>query len=461
MKKNIPKSHTMTPYVVTQRKFDWEKVAFHPYSAEVCQKKWHQILQKIRKIRTLTELIDEAEDVVDDPFKRRKHQIHPEFPKKPVPPNGIFLQENLEEVKIEHPDLSPTQLVRLLNEEYKKLPEHKKAKYIEKFQLASEEYQQRKLELRKQYFTVGRIKPRDSLDRANPDNEPHPEGQATSSLQGDPPLQSRDKLLNFGADDVPVKPPSNGYTLFTKEQRTSMGKISYKVHMTACGQQWREMTQGQKDEYNTRCRKLKKEFEIKLNQYLSTLQDEEQQQILMKYGYKSRAQLLKSTRPLRTGEPKKPSRSGNVVFCSEQMEVLKRQIPGQRERLATIGSMWKKLSAAEKNHYKDKAEDKIKKYTVDLRNWFRTLKKVEQADYRRHNPTQSEFLGAQDMYSKKKAEKYRPSDSEDEDIDDSSSDEEQEENSDSDKDEEEEDEGMILWTHEMMEMDSMDASSSV
>ncbi|KAG7227882.1 hypothetical protein INR49_013676 [Caranx melampygus] len=62
MKETIPKPYIMCAYSKTLGVMDWTKVAFPPFSPEACKEKWAEILQKMRKFRSLTELIDEAEN---------------------------------------------------------------------------------------------------------------------------------------------------------------------------------------------------------------------------------------------------------------------------------------------------------------------------------------------------------------------------------------------------------------
>ena len=46
MKDNIPK-RDMSVYSQRQKKMNWEKVAFHPYTAEMCDRKWKELSKKV------------------------------------------------------------------------------------------------------------------------------------------------------------------------------------------------------------------------------------------------------------------------------------------------------------------------------------------------------------------------------------------------------------------------------
>ncbi|XP_071383807.1 nucleolar transcription factor 1-A-like isoform X2 [Centroberyx affinis] len=480
MKNSIPKRDTMNIYTKGQRILDWEKVAFHPYSSEACRQKWQEISQKMRKIRTLTELIVEAEDAIHSPLNK----VHPERPKKPNPPNAMFYKEKWAKYHEKHPDLSGQQLFKLMNKKYQELPEQKKAKYVKKFQLEHEEYMQSMLHLRKrhkvrdisQLFLKNTESPqtptglrssqqREKFLQANPDEEQHSEKEGGRSKE-----ESRQA-------STPSKPPINGYNLFCKEQKSSMEGVSSKDYITVCAQRWRQLPEREKDKYKTRCRELKRQYKVKLSDYLCDLEGEEQQQILKENGIETVKQpkRFKKAKPLKTflGEPKTPSRAGNVVFCRKQMELLKSDIPYTRDRMAHVGRMWQGLSKREKEKYKEKADGNFVKYTVELQKWFKTLPAVEQVAYLQHNPRKSQFLDVKQMsiypeegpsnhrpskcqfleveqisiHPEEGPSKYRPSDSEDEDIENSSSDEEEEGEDFGYIEVEDEDEDEIIWQH--------------
>ncbi|KAM9425541.1 upstream-binding factor 1-like protein 1 isoform 2-T2 [Pholidichthys leucotaenia] len=62
MKSQIPQKEAMYSYARGLKTMNWEEVAFLPFSPQACKQKWNDIFKKMRKVRTLTELIVEAED---------------------------------------------------------------------------------------------------------------------------------------------------------------------------------------------------------------------------------------------------------------------------------------------------------------------------------------------------------------------------------------------------------------
>lgn len=71
MEKSIPSSDGHT-FKTTQSVMDWEKVAFKDFSGEMCKLKWLEVSHKVRKFRTLKELVLEAKENVSNPSKKHK-----------------------------------------------------------------------------------------------------------------------------------------------------------------------------------------------------------------------------------------------------------------------------------------------------------------------------------------------------------------------------------------------------
>lgn len=119
-------------------------------------------------MRTLTELIDEAEGAISSPLKNKRvsaslklsaqrwisesvthwkvagrssplisHevsaqfcfgllQIHPEVPKKPPPANAMFVEENWAKLRKKHPKMATKHLLKLIHQNYKELSDNEK-----------------------------------------------------------------------------------------------------------------------------------------------------------------------------------------------------------------------------------------------------------------------------------------------------------------------------------------------
>ncbi|KAF7666604.1 hypothetical protein LDENG_00100450 [Lucifuga dentata] len=424
MKASIPERDRMTVYMKGQKSLDWNKVAFFPRSSQACQQKWKEIMQKLRKFRTLTELIVEAESALDDPSQKEK--IHPEFPKRPYPPNSIFCKENWDKFHKQHPDLNLPKLTSLMNKEFKALPNKKKAMYVKKFQRLNEEYNKKLLLFRKKYHKD--YKEKKSMT-ASSDKLEH-DSEDDDDDDDDDEDEKMEKSLQFPERSPPPKPPVNRFVVFYKEQLASMeGSTAHDLY-----ERWRQLTEKEKEQYKTRWEQLKTEYAVKLNEYLCDFDEEEQQRILKMYGIKKPKQGKKRQRKERRekekplgkfpGEPKMPHQSAQREFFKQEMQLQKDQISNPRTRLSVVRKMWTHQTQQEKQNYMEIANNNIRKYSLELQEWFKTLTAEEQLDYWMWNPSKRQFLD-KELNSSTEEELSLPSDSEDEDIEYSSSDEDE------------------------------------
>lgn len=102
MKVALPQKD-LTKYKTSESHLDWQKVAFNSYTAEMCKQKWQEVSKEvrprlaegcalpaerrctegvqflvcaqIRKFRTLTELIFDAQDYIKNPYKGKKIKV--------------------------------------------------------------------------------------------------------------------------------------------------------------------------------------------------------------------------------------------------------------------------------------------------------------------------------------------------------------------------------------------------
>ncbi|XP_031700053.1 upstream-binding factor 1-like protein 1 [Anarrhichthys ocellatus] len=270
MKTSIPENDRKQAYTSGLKTMDWNKVAFPPFSPEACKEKWGQILQKMVKTRTLTELLVEAEGVISNPGKNM--MIHPERPKRPAPPNAIFLEENRAKYLKKHPNMSRQKVFKNLVKKYQKLPDEEKAQYMEKFQLATEEYKRRMEMFSKQYTTSPKYKTKRKRLSAN-----------IKAVRARPPIL---KKVTKETEGMPLQPPLSGYRLYCKEQRTSKKGLEGNNCVSMWAQGWRDMTEEQRITFNTRSAELKRQYTVELNEYLMNFDKEKQQQILKESGVK-------------------------------------------------------------------------------------------------------------------------------------------------------------------------------
>ncbi|XP_027885974.1 putative upstream-binding factor 1-like protein 6 isoform X2 [Xiphophorus couchianus] len=386
LKDTVPENDKTQTYGHGLKAVDWDKVAFPPFSAGECHEKWNSLMRKMRRCRSLPDLLDEAEDLLSNPFCDKN--IHPDLPKPPDPPKIAYIRKKITRYARKNPGVNVRLMRKTFSKKYEKLSDEKKAKYAKKYSVAFEEYsrniqtfckdnnlhlpikenekekkKKKKKQKKKKKKKKGRIFPED-------------EGEGCSKYKG-----------------LPQKPPGNGYTLFLIEH-SAAGKGGETSHgasfIRVMSQHWKELSENEKQKYNKRCAEMKKNYEETLMNYLGKLNEEEKKQIIEEKGIK----IPKKTpdRYIRLpGEPKMPPQSGFIYFHSDMLKHAWKSIP-RKERMARAKKEWHELSEREKNRYAEIIEENMRKYTEELRAWFQTLTQKDQMVYLKKKPDKVIFL---------------------------------------------------------------------
>ncbi|XP_029294206.1 nucleolar transcription factor 1 isoform X2 [Cottoperca gobio] len=415
----------MTKYKTSESHLDWQKVAFNSFTAEMCKQKWQEVSKEIRKFRTLTELIFDAQDYIKNPYKGKKIKKHPDFPKKPLTPYFRFFMEKRAKYAKLHPEMSNLDLTKILSKKYRELPEKKKKKYVEDFIRDKEtfvismmKFRELHPDLMESMTKKGSNTPekartpqqlwytheKKAVLKTRPDAttkdvketlgkqwtqlsdkkrlkwiaksleqqklyeetmrqyiQQHPELNMT---QGDiikSTLTKAERHLKDKSDGRPDKPPPNGYSMFCAELMSSMKDVPSTERMVMCSQRWKLLKQIEKDAYQKRCEQRKKEFEIEMNRFLSSLSEEEQNRVLSeeKLGFKrgganSPAAKKKASRA--KVSPEKPKRpiSAMFIFSEEKRPKLQQDRPdlSDSELTRLLARMWNELPDKKKEKYK-------------------------------------------------------------------------------------------------------------
>ncbi|XP_071399502.1 nucleolar transcription factor 1 [Centroberyx affinis] len=343
MKLALPQKD-LTKYKTSESHLDWEKVAFNTYTGDMCKQKWQEVSKEIRKFRTLTELIFDAQDYIKNPYKGKKLKKHPDFPKKPLTPYFRFFMEKRAKYAKLHPEMSNLDLTKILSKKYRELPDKKKKKYVEDFLRDKESFVQSMLKFREEHPDLvesmtkkGSNVPekaktpqqlwynheKKAFLKTHPDAttkdikdslgkqwtqlsdkkrlkwisksleqqklyegtmreyiQQHPELNMTQENIVKSTLTKAERQLKDKSDGRPDKPPPNGYSMFCAELMSSMKDVPSTERMVMCSQRWKLLKQNEKDGYQKRCEQRKKEYEIEMNRFLCSLSEEEQQRVL-------------------------------------------------------------------------------------------------------------------------------------------------------------------------------------
>ncbi|XP_021784960.1 nucleolar transcription factor 1 isoform X2 [Papio anubis] len=387
MKNNLP-SNDSSKFKTTESHMDWEKVAFKDFSGDMCKLKWVEISNEVRKFRTLTELILDAQEHVKNPYKGKKLKKHPDFPKKPLTPYFRFFMEKRAKYAKLHPEMSNLDLTKILSKKYKELPEKKKMKYIQDFQREKQEFERNLARFREDHpDLIQNAKKSDIPEKpktpqqlwythekkvylkVRPDEimrdyiQKHPELNISEEGITKSTLTKAERQLKDKFDGRPTKPPPNSYSLYCAELMANMKDVPSTERMVLCSQQWKLLSQKEKDAYHKKCDQKKKDYEVELLRFLESLPEEEQQRVLgeekMLNINKKQATSPASKKPAQEGgkggseKPKRPV-SAMFIFSEEKRRQLQEERPelSESELTRLLARMWNDLSEKKKAKYK-------------------------------------------------------------------------------------------------------------
>ena len=284
MEKNIPSSDGHT-FKSTQSVMDWEKVAFKDFSGEMCKLKWLEVSHKVRKFRTLKELVLAAKENVSNPSKKhkktqktqentRKHKKHAYLFQKSLTAYRHISQVMRPQYIQKHPKISNQELTRVPSEEHRKVPEQLRVKH-------SQDLEKEKKDIREKI----------ALFRAqHPDLVPNPEKSDVpqiSEMKGpekfqenvekvkSPPEKSLPMQWKFHGE--PKKPPMNGYHKFHQDLWSSreLKVVPPRERMVEISRRWQRVPQDQKELYKKQAEGLQTQYKVDLDLWLRTLSPEE------------------------------------------------------------------------------------------------------------------------------------------------------------------------------------------
>uniref|UniRef100_A0A3Q3X942 HMG box domain-containing protein n=1 Tax=Mola mola TaxID=94237 RepID=A0A3Q3X942_MOLML len=340
MKVALPQKD-LTKYKTSESHLDWQKVAFNSYTAEMCKQKWQEVSKEIRKFRTLTELIFDAQDYIKNPYKGKKIKKHPDFPKKPLTPYFRFFMEKRAKYAKLHPEMSNLDLTKILSKKYRELPDKKKKKYVEDFLRDKESFVQSMMKFREEHPDLVESMAKKGSNVPEKPKTPqqlwynhekkaflktHPDattkdikdslGKQWTQLSDKKRLKwisksleqrkqyevtpddivkstltKAERHLKDKSDGRPDKPPPNGYSMFCAELMSNMKDVPSTERMVMCSQRWKLLKQNEKDAYQRRCEQVSTappNHKTKKCIVLYSLSEEEQQRVLseQKIGFK-------------------------------------------------------------------------------------------------------------------------------------------------------------------------------
>lgn len=287
------------PYSSRLKRIDWSKVQVEGCAEDDLKLHLAKALRNVRKRRSLLEILQEAKENLKNPRK------NPDYPSMPKSTYEVFVKMNYQKVKEQNPDLTPTELFRLIAKMYQTLSEFDKKRYIEIHEKSRKKFQEERAKFVAQHPDLFKKKPIELSKVEEKDMTPfhyyfvqHPEFKPKEAKQNYQSLDSRHKLPFirefFKADKfrlfsdlprpdqkaylealhVPKVGRTSGYTYFFQKQieSNSLSHIeSYRDKIIALGKKWSALSDEEKQKYNQKATKDKAKTKAVYEELLKTL----------------------------------------------------------------------------------------------------------------------------------------------------------------------------------------------
>ncbi|NP_001408161.1 upstream binding transcription factor like 1 [Rattus norvegicus] len=272
MKKNIT-SDDSRDFKASQADLDWNNIAFGRFSGEMCKQKWMEISCKLRKFRTLTELVLEAKELWTRAHKNNTIKHNPDRPKRPLTAYLRFYREHRAKYCQMYPRYTNAQLTKVLAEEYRQLPAEAKERYVQDFKKEKRAFQEKMAQLKKKHPFSGHPK-KSVVPRSHQTKD-------SKKSQGD--MKTVKPLLNTEIPKTfslamqfqgePRKPPMTAYHKFHQDSWSSpeLRHLSFKERWVEISRLWHRVPEEMKEHYSRQAVELQKQYWMKLDLWLKGL----------------------------------------------------------------------------------------------------------------------------------------------------------------------------------------------
>nr|XP_046909525.1 nucleolar transcription factor 1-B-like [Dermatophagoides farinae] len=342
IKKCLPQND-LTKYSTTLEKtINWDQIKFKHFDANECKECAVNIINGLRKYRTLTEMLGDAFE-----WTNKRHLNHPNRPKKPC---SLFLRYFLEKrpkLQQQYPNKSVAELAKILSTKFAKLSDKKRAKYRRDYEEDLIKYREQMIQFRTKYpelFSqrmrtgekIGPEKPRtpfqlyrlSKMKKIPTDTDEDPKAiqdrireqwnnisekkhykfikkslkdqerynqeleefmaanpTYTAPVIMKPLLTKNEQELRRRYQGMPMRPPNSGYMLFSQIMLKEFKDVPSKEKMVLVAKRWKEMTIEERSKYNEDAQNMMSEYIRKFDEYVHTLPDDEKKQLLIEQGH--------------------------------------------------------------------------------------------------------------------------------------------------------------------------------
>ena len=281
MEKSIPSNDRQT-FKTTQSVMDWEKVAFKDFSGEMCKLKWLEVSHKVRKFRTLKELVLEAKENVSNPSKEhnktqqntRKHKKHAYLFKKSLTAYRHISQVMRPQYIQKHPKISNQPLTRVLSEEHRKEPEQLRVKHSQDLEKEKKDFREKVALFRAQHPDLVPNPEKSGVPQRSEMKVPE---QFQENVQKVKSSRENNLPIKWKFHREPKKPPMNAYHKFHQDLWSSreLKVVPPRQRMVEISRRWQRVPQDQKELYKKQAEELQTQYKVDLDLWLRTLSPEE------------------------------------------------------------------------------------------------------------------------------------------------------------------------------------------
>ncbi|RZF41760.1 hypothetical protein LSTR_LSTR012239 [Laodelphax striatellus] len=329
----LPKNDSVN-YKKSFTTLNWDDVKFDHFTSEQCKAEFISILSKLRKHRTMTEILGDAVKWVDAP---KKKTAHPDKPSKPMSSYLIFYMEKRPKLAKKYPDMKLTELTQKIADKFKHLPPEKKQKYIDKAENKREEYQEK---LKKFY-------------------ELHPDQLvAEAALKAKKPNP---------AGLFRPQPPFKNYCDKKLKEHENDENFDQKAFIAKCKEKWHKMSDKKKFAWIKGTLEKENEFMEKMKVFQAT--NPEQCTLSDFKSVLSKEEKLLYDKMC--GKPEKPPTSAYILFCRDALKSC--TAPNQRDKIKECSEKWKSMTHVQKSEFIDRLKHMQTKYEFEYANYLSKL----------------------------------------------------------------------------------------
>ncbi|KAL6502407.1 hypothetical protein OROHE_024685 [Orobanche hederae] len=311
--------------------------------------------------------------------------------KKPSPPYVLWCKDHWNEVKKANPEAEFKEISTLLGSKWKTITAEEKKPYEEIYEAEKEAYLK----------VVGNEKREHEAMRLLEDE--HKQKTAMELLEQylqfkhDTKAEKENKKSKKEKDPLKPKQPMSAYFIFSNERRSALLVEKKNVLEAAkiTGEEWKNMTEKQREPYQKMALKNKEEYTKEMEVYRHKKEEEnaihkKEEEELMKLQKKEKNEtLIKKTKENhqkqkkeKNADPNKPKKPASSFFLFSKVarKALAEERPGITNSTlsALISVKWKELGDEDKQIWNGKAAERMEAYKKEMEAYNKKLAATSQ-----------------------------------------------------------------------------------